>query len=131
MASCRAGEVIDAVCARGQFSGGMDLQVHEAVLKAGRKESARPPCNYLALCSRFSRGCRRQRGVEVNQGCTVHIVDAGVDTGPIVLQKRCAVEPADTPESLKARVQPLEGAAFVEALQMFRIERRFLCRSQK
>jgi len=42
-----------------------------------------------------------------------------VDGGPIVVQKRAPVLPGDTPESLKARVQPLEGPAFIEAIEMF------------
>ena len=110
-------------------------QVHEAVLKAGVAES----------------------------GCTIHVVDEGVDSGPIVVQKRCPVLPEvcgwvlmwwlcvflswnegilrnlvfssvcvtfidychifhlfqDTAESLKARVQALEGAAFIEAVRSF------------
>ena len=53
-------------------------------------------------------------------GCTVHQVTEEVDGGPIVLQKRCAVLPNDTAESLKDRVQALEQAAFVEVLQGWR-----------
>jgi folate-dependent phosphoribosylglycinamide formyltransferase PurN len=42
------------------------------------------------------------------------------DAGRIVLQKRCAVMPGDTVETLKGRVQALEQAAFVEVLQGWR-----------
>ena len=52
----------------------MDLEVHKAVLDAGEAET----------------------------GCTVHIVTAEVDGGPIVVQRKVTVESGDTPESLKA-----------------------------
>ncbi len=41
-------------------------------------------------------------------GATVHYVDQGVDTGPVILQERVAVEDADTVESLRARIQAVE-----------------------
>ena len=44
-----------------------------------------------------------KRGVKVT-GATVHFVDAGTDTGPIILQKPVAVERDDTPEILQRRV---------------------------
>ncbi len=43
------------------------------------------------------------RGVKVT-GATVHFVDEGTDTGPIILQKAVAVEEGDTPEILQRRV---------------------------
>ena len=43
------------------------------------------------------------RGVKVT-GATVHFVDEGTDTGPIILQKAVEVEQDDTPESLQRRV---------------------------
>ena len=43
------------------------------------------------------------RGVKV-VGATVHFVDEGTDTGPIILQKAVMVEPGDTPEILQRRV---------------------------
>ncbi len=43
------------------------------------------------------------RGVKVT-GATVHFVDAGTDTGPILLQKAVEVQPGDTPEILQRRV---------------------------
>ena len=70
------------------FSGMMDLDVHRAVLAAGVKQT----------------------------GCTVHYVTEQVDAGGIVLQKKCAVLTEDTPESLKQRVQALEGEALIEAI---------------
>jgi phosphoribosylglycinamide formyltransferase-1 len=44
----------------------------------------------------------------VQHGCTVHYVDAGVDTGPIIAQMSCDVLSGDTVESLAARVLKLE-----------------------
>lgn len=44
-----------------------------------------------------------KRGVKVT-GATVHFVDAGTDTGPIILQKAVSVEQGDTPETLQKRV---------------------------
>ena len=62
--------------------------VHEAVLAAKEKES----------------------------GCTVHLVDAGCDTGRILLQKKVPVLEGDTPDSLYARIAPKEHEALVEGL---------------
>lgn len=56
-------------------------------------------------------------GVKV-AGCTVHLVDAGLDTGPIVLQKVVEVREDDTPESLAARILEQEHIAYVEALRL-------------
>lgn len=50
------------------------------------------------------------RGVKVT-GATVHFVDAGTDTGPIILQKAVQVEETDTPEVLQRRV--MEEAEWV------------------
>jgi len=76
------------------FAGGMDLQVHQAVVDAKKEFS----------------------------GCTVHYITEEVDGGPIAVQKRCKVLSNDTAESLKARVQPLEGPAFVEAIYRHKID---------
>ena len=64
--------------------------VHEAVIAAGEKES----------------------------GCTVHIADGGCDTGKILVQKKVPVLPGDTPDSLYARIAPVEHEAIVEGLLM-------------
>jgi len=74
-----------------KYAGGMDNNVHEEVLKNNEKET----------------------------GCTIHLVTDEVDRGPIVIQKVCAVDPDDTIESLKSKVQNLEGAAFLEAIPLF------------
>lgn len=74
------------------FAGDMDLNVHEEVLKSGVKVT----------------------------GCTLHFVDEGVDTGHIITQKWFAIESNDTPETLKQKVQKIEGEAFVEVLKDFK-----------
>lgn len=50
-------------------------------------------------------------------GCTVHFVDAGVDTGAIINQKCVAIEDADTLDSLMAKIHAQEHIAYPEALQ--------------
>lgn len=56
-------------------------------------------------------------GVKVT-GCTVHFVDAGMDTGPIIVQRAVPVLPDDTPETLHARIQEQEHIAYPEALRL-------------
>ena len=51
-------------------------------------------------------------------GVTVHFVDAGTDTGPIIVQKAVPVMEDDTPESLHARIQVQEHIAYPEALRI-------------
>jgi len=74
-----------------KYAGGMDTNVHEEVLKNNDKET----------------------------GCTIHLVTDEVDRGPIVIQKKCKVDSNDTIDSLKSKVQSLEGEAFLEAIPMF------------
>lgn len=52
-------------------------------------------------------------------GCTIHFVDEQYDTGPIIIQKCVPVEEGDTPETLAARILPLEHQSYVEAIQLF------------
>lgn len=54
-------------------------------------------------------------GVKVT-GVTVHLVDHGVDTGPILAQAPVLVEDHDTPESLHARIQRVEHTLYPEAI---------------
>jgi folate-dependent phosphoribosylglycinamide formyltransferase PurN len=73
-----------------KYAGGMDLNVHKEVLKNEESET----------------------------GCTIHFVTNEVDGGPILIQKKCAVEKNDTVKTLKKKVQDLEGLAFIEAIQL-------------
>ena len=55
-------------------------------------------------------------GVE-ETGVTVHWVDEGVDTGPIIAQARVAVRPGDDEDALRARVQTAEKPLYLETLR--------------
>jgi phosphoribosylglycinamide formyltransferase 1 len=55
-------------------------------------------------------------GVKVS-GCTVHFVDEGVDTGPIVAQRTVEVKETDGPEDLAARILEQEHRTYVEAVR--------------
>jgi phosphoribosylglycinamide formyltransferase-1 len=57
-------------------------------------------------------------GVRVS-GATVHFVDEGVDTGPVVLQAAVPVEPDDTEESLATRILVEEHRIYPEAVRLF------------
>jgi phosphoribosylglycinamide formyltransferase-1 len=52
-------------------------------------------------------------------GCTVHLVDAGVDTGPIVIQAVVPVLDGDTEETLATRILRQEHRIFPRAIQLF------------
>jgi len=52
-------------------------------------------------------------------GCTVHFVDCGTDTGPIILQTVVPVEQDDTEETLSARIQKVEHQTFAAAIKLF------------
>ena len=56
-----------------------------------------------------------ESGVKVT-GCTVHIVDKGVDTGPIIAQCPVAVDDGDTVESLHERIKERERRLLVDVL---------------
>ncbi len=59
-----------------------------------------------------------ERGVKVT-GATVHFVDEGTDTGPIILQKAVYVEPGDTPKVLQQRVmEQAEWQILPQAIDM-------------
>ena len=51
-------------------------------------------------------------------GCTVHFVDAGTDSGPIIVQRAVPILEDDTPETLHARIQVQEHLAYPEALRL-------------
>jgi phosphoribosylglycinamide formyltransferase-1 len=54
-------------------------------------------------------------GVKVT-GCTIHFVDQGIDTGPIIAQETVPVLPNDTPESLHERIQAVERLLYPAAV---------------
>lgn len=57
-------------------------------------------------------------GVKVT-GATVHFVDAGIDTGPIVLQEAVEVRAEDTVDSLHTRIQDVEHRLLPHAVRLF------------
>jgi len=59
-----------------------------------------------------------ERGVRV-AGCTVHLVDEGVDTGPILMQRAVEVVDGDTEESLSARILVQEHDLYWRAVAAF------------
>jgi phosphoribosylglycinamide formyltransferase-1 len=73
-----------------KYAGGMDTNIHEEVLKNGDTET----------------------------GCTIHFVTEEVDGGPILIQKKCPIFSNDNVDTLKVKVQALEGLAFVEAINI-------------
>ena len=73
-----------------KYAGGVDVNIHEEVLRNREKET----------------------------GCTIHFVTEDVDKGPVLIQKKCNVDDNDTVETLKAKVQALEGEAFIESIQL-------------
>ena len=73
-----------------KYAGGMDTNVHQDVIING----------------------------DIETGCTIHFVTDEVDGGPILIQKKCNVEPDETVDTLKTKVQKLEGMAFIEAIQL-------------
>jgi len=76
---------------------GRILNVHPALLPAFPGNDA--PAQAIAAGVRIS-------------GCTVHVVDGGVDTGPVVAQAAVRVLPNDDAESLHARIQHAEHTLF-------------------
>ncbi|MGH8136141.1 MAG: formyltransferase family protein, partial [Steroidobacteraceae bacterium] len=56
---------------------------------------------------------------DARHGCTVHFVTEELDAGPAVIQARLVVKPADTEESLSARVQRLEHIIYPCAVGWF------------
>ncbi|MBA7537940.1 Phosphoribosylglycinamide formyltransferase [subsurface metagenome] len=75
-----------------------------------------------ALLPSFS-GLHAQRqavecGAKVS-GCTVHFVDEGVDSGPIILQKAVEIKDDDTEESLAERILKEEHQIYPRAIQLF------------
>ena len=72
-----------------------------------------------SLLPKFAGLDPQRRALEAGErrsGCTVHFVDEGTDTGPVVLQREVPVEPSDTVETLSARILEAEHRAYPEAV---------------
>jgi len=52
-------------------------------------------------------------------GVTVHFVDEGIDTGPVILQEAVRVVPGDSPDTLHARLQEVEHRLLPEAVRLY------------
>ena len=52
-------------------------------------------------------------------GCSVHYVDAGIDSGEIIAQRKVPIVPGDTAESLHGRIQIAERALYPEVIAQF------------
>jgi phosphoribosylglycinamide formyltransferase-1 len=50
-------------------------------------------------------------------GVTVHFVDSGVDTGPVIAQKRVSIEPGESLESLEEKIHLLEHELLPQTIQ--------------
>ncbi len=57
-------------------------------------------------------------GVKIT-GCTVHLVDAGTDTGPVIIQAAVPVLEGDTEDTLSARIQVEEHRIYPEAIRLY------------
>ncbi len=57
-------------------------------------------------------------GVKIS-GCTVHFVDEGMDTGPVIIQAAVPVRDDDTEDSLSARILAFEHKIYPEAIRLF------------
>jgi len=57
-------------------------------------------------------------GVKIS-GCTVHFVDEGMDTGPVIIQAAVPVYHDDTEETLSERILKLEHKIYPEAIRLF------------
>ena len=80
-----------------------------------------------ALLPKFPGLHAQRRALEAGEtisGCTVHLVDEGTDTGPVLLQRTVPVLPDDTEESLSSRILEQEHLAYPEAIARFLAERR-------
>lgn len=75
-----------------------------------------------SLLPRFKGVCAQQQALEAGvseAGCTVHFVDTGVDTGPIIRQAKVSVYPDDTEESLSERILQEEHRIYPDVVRLF------------
>jgi len=76
------------------FAGGMDTNVHQAVLDAGVKET----------------------------GATIHLVTEEPDAGPILWQKAVPIEEGETVETLKVKVQTVEQEGLIDVIGLYQLK---------
>ena len=72
-----------------------------------------------SLLPKYAGVSPQRRAIEAGEsvsGCTVHFVDEGTDTGPVVLQRVVPILPGDTEESLSGRILEQEHALYPEAI---------------
>lgn len=93
--------LIDKVQAKGEFR---IMNIHPALLPA--------------FPGRDGYGDTFRYGCKVG-GCTVHFVDYGEDSGPIIAQSAFAIEPGDTLDSMRAKGLKLEWQTYTDALNLF------------
>jgi phosphoribosylglycinamide formyltransferase-1 len=114
----------------------LDAQAHEIVALAGFMRVLSPQfvaryagrmLNIHPSLLPLYRGLHTHRRVlaarETQHGASVHFVTAELDGGPVVLQSRLAVAPADTELTLSARVQATEHIIYPQALAWFAQQR--------
>ena len=63
-------------------------------------------------------------------GCTIHLVDEGCDTGPIITQQKIPIEPGETLESLTEKVHQVEHQLYIKVLQWI-VDNRVEIRGKK
>lgn len=130
LVACLRGHEVDLVC----LAGYMRL-VTPTFLDAFGPSPARSGCPAVlnihpALLPGFPGLHAQRQALEHGarfSGCTVHFVDSGTDTGPIVVQAVVPVLPSDTEESLAARILREEHRIYPQAVQWFAQRRLALC----
>lgn len=111
--ACLSRESIDLICLAGYLR----------VLGKGFLEAAPGPVLNIhpSLLPAFPGMHAQKQALEAGvrwSGATVHFVDPGLDTGPIVLQEPVRVEPDDSEESLSARILEVEHRIYPEAVDL-------------
>ena len=89
---------------------------------AGRMLNIHP--SLLPLYKGLHTHARALEAGDAEHGCTVHEVTAELDGGPILGQARIAIDKSDTPESLAARLLPMEHALYPEVLRRYAADDR-------
>lgn len=83
-----------------------------------------------SLLPEFPGTCSIERALDAGvdkTGVTVHFVDEGMDTGPIILQEAVPIEACDTLETLSAKIHELEHRLLLEAINLVVTEQIYAC----